>query len=130
MTPDQMDIALAFKDVSFPCFSSMKRAAMTFLAMAQGPGREVDMTILQEEYLYLLAIKFRRQLPVHLVATAARLLKIIQPLVIEERENRRREAYDKQALREAKKRARAREHHQASLWLTQVAAMPDKTGAI
>lgn len=101
-----MDIALAFDRVSFVPATSIKHAAMTFLAMAQGPGREADMTILQEEYLYLIAIRFRRQMRPDLVAMARHLLKLIGPLVKDERDRRTREANDRRAKREAIKRTK------------------------
>jgi hypothetical protein len=128
VTPDQMDIALAFQSVRFGHQTSTRFAAMTFCAMAQGPGAAAEMTILQEEYLYLIALKYHLQMPPRLVLMADRLLEIIRPLVEIERADRRLRAQDKVAVREAKARARQREQRQTNLWLRQMSAAKDKAG--
>jgi hypothetical protein len=63
---------------------------------------------LQEEYLYLIAVRFRRQMPPRLVEIARRNAKLIEPLVMEERARRKREAEDRKAKRAAVKRANQR----------------------
>jgi len=109
MTPDQIDIALALGNCRLQLGSRNKRFALDTAEIARrDDARAHELTVLQEDFLYRLAIMYRRRMPPELVTMAGMLLTTIQPLVDDELARRKREADDRVAKRHAMKRARER----------------------
>lgn len=119
MTDDQITIIMAISAVNLGLNLSVAYAVMNFAAMAadQIGGANRELTILQEEFVYLIALRYKRQIPGAVTARAQQLLDIIKPLADDERATRRREADDKAATRAAMRRAKDREAHQTALQL-------------
>lgn len=73
MTEDQRQMAFALSKVSFPLGSSAKRFAVDMAVIAANPGATKKISAKQHQYLVGCCIRFRRQLPAHIVELANRL---------------------------------------------------------